>query len=100
VLDGDIIHLRRPNGQDWDGIVHVNPQGREKALAFFYNPLTEEIEREIRVPLHYSGLTGEAKASIAGDQPKIVKLDNQQTTTLKIKIPAGSHTWVLFTEGK
>nr|MCU0781509.1 hypothetical protein [Akkermansiaceae bacterium] len=39
VLDGDIIHLRRPNGQDWDGIVHVNPQGKEKAMAFFYNPL-------------------------------------------------------------
>ena len=42
VLDADMIHLRRPDGRDWDGFVHVNPQGKERALAFFYNPLGEE----------------------------------------------------------
>ena len=99
VLDqGDLIHLRRADGRDWDGIVHVNPQGKEKAMAFFYNPLTEDIEREIRVPLHYAGLTGQAKASINGAKAQTVTLDSAQTATLKLKIPAGGHTWVLFTE--
>ncbi len=41
VLDADIVHLRRPDGREWDGFVHVNPQGREKGLAVFYNPLSE-----------------------------------------------------------
>ena len=56
-----MIHMRRPDGRDWDGFVHVNPQGREKALAFFYNPLAEAITREIRVPLHYAGLVGKRR---------------------------------------
>ena len=57
VLDADLIHLRRPDGRDWDGFLHVNPQGREKGLAMFYNPLAEPIERDIRVPLYYTGLS-------------------------------------------
>ena len=98
VLDADMIHLRRPDGRDWDGFVHVNPLGKEKALAFFYNPLSAEIGREIRVPLHYAGLTGKAKTSINGAKAKTVELDAAQTATITIKIPAGGHTWVLFTE--
>lgn len=98
VLDGDIIHLRRPNGQDWDGIVHVNAQGREKAMAFFYNPLAQDITREIRVPLHYAGLTDRAQVSIGGAKAQTVALDKGETATITVKIPAHSHQWVLFAE--
>jgi hypothetical protein len=98
VLDfGDLIHLRRPTGQDWDGILHVNPQGKEKGLAFFYNPLTTDIEREIRVPLHYAGLSSKAQVAVDGGKPTTVQLDAAQTATLKVKIPAQGRTWVLFT---
>lgn len=97
VLDGDIIHLRRANGMDWDGIVHVNPQGKEKAMAFFYNPLAQDIEREIRVPLYYSGLKGSARVIIGDTPPATVGLDETRTTTLRVEIPAHSHTWALFT---
>lgn len=99
VLDlGDLLHLRRADGRDWDGIVHVNPQGKEKAMAFFYNPLTEDITREIRVPLYYAGLTGKARVSINGDTPVVRVLDHSDAVTLTVKIPASSHTWVLFTD--
>lgn len=97
VLDGDIIHLRRPNGQDWDGIVHVNAQGTEKAMAFFYNPLAEDIVREIRIPLYYAGLTDKTKVSIGGAPAQILSLDKTETATVKILIPAHSHQWLLFT---
>jgi hypothetical protein len=96
VLDADMIHLSRPDGRDWDGFVHVNPQGKEKALAFFYNPLTEPIERDIRVPLHYAGLTGTASVSIEDAAPQVVPLDHADATTLHVKIPARGRTWVLF----
>ncbi|MEN9361706.1 MAG: hypothetical protein RL095_3241 [Verrucomicrobiota bacterium] len=98
VLDGDIIHLRRPNGQDWDGIVHVNPQGQEKAMAFLYNPLAQEIEREIRIPLYYSGLKSSANVSIGGGPAHTLGLDKTETATVKVRIPAHSHQWLLFTE--
>jgi hypothetical protein len=99
VLDSDMIHLGRPDGRDWDGFVHVNPQSKEPALAFFYNPLGEAIEREIRVPLHYAGLTDRAQATIENAAPNIVALDKQDTATLRVRIPARGRTWVLFTSG-
>jgi hypothetical protein len=96
VLDADIIHLRRADGRDWDGFVHVNPQGTEKALAFFYNPLAEAIEREIRVPLHYAGLSQRAQVSQEGTPAEVVLLDKTDTATLKVKIAARSRTWFSF----
>jgi hypothetical protein len=93
---GDIIHLRRPNGLDWDGILHVNPLGKEKGLAFFYNPLSEDIEREIKVPLHYAGLAEMARVSVNGGQSTTVLLDAAQTTTIRMKIPAQGRAWVVF----
>lgn len=100
VLDADIIHLRRPNGQDWDGIVHVNPQGEEKAMAFLYNPLQQDIVREIRIPLYYAGLMNQAKVSIGGAVGQVVRLDQTGTALVKVTIPAQSHQWLLFTAAK
>ena len=98
VLDSDLIHLRRPDGRDWDGFVHVNPQGNEKALALFYNPLEQEITREIRIPLHYAGLAGKARISVNGGAATEVELDKTDTATLTVKIPAGSRTWLLIAD--
>ena len=38
ILNSDIIHLRRPDARDWDGIMHVSPTEKERGLAMFYNP--------------------------------------------------------------
>ena len=97
VLDADMIHLRRPDGRDWDGFVHVNPQGKEKALAFFYNPLAEAVTRTIRVPLAYAGLSGSAQVSVNGDAPGVMPLDRHDVLTLTVKIPASGRTWVALT---
>jgi len=43
ILNSDIIHLRRADGRDWDGILHVNPQLKIKGLVMLYNPLKEKI---------------------------------------------------------
>ncbi len=97
VLDADIVHLRRPDGRDWDGFVHVNPQGKEKALAVFYNPLPESIERDVRVPLHYAGLTEKVRVSVEGAAGETLPLDRAEAATVKVKIPARGRTWVVFT---
>lgn len=98
VLNADIIHLRRPDGRDWDGLLHVNPLGKEKGLAFFYNPLSEDVTTEIRVPLYYTGLSGSARVSVEGASPTTVALDRSETAILKVTIPAQKRTWLLFTE--
>ena len=97
VLDnGEIIHLRRPNGRDWDGILHVNPGGTEKGLACLYNPLAEEITREIRMPLHYTGLIDKAKLTIDGGLPETIALDANRNALITVRIPARSQTFLLF----
>ena len=96
VLDADIVHLRRPDGRDWDGFVHVNPQGKEKALAFFYNPLGDPITRRLRIPLHYAGLSGKASVSVEGAPPVPIELDANQVAAIEITIPARGRTWALI----
>ncbi|HEX3997818.1 MAG TPA: hypothetical protein VHX65_04650 [Pirellulales bacterium] len=100
VLDADIIHLRRPSGQDWDGILHVNPQGAERGLAFFYNPLAVPIDRDIRVPLYYTGLSDKALVSVNGGEPTPITLDRHEIAEVHLKIPAGGYRWALFTAEK
>jgi hypothetical protein len=50
ILNSDIIHLRRPDGRDWDGIMHVNPQLKEKGFVMLYNPLDKPVTRRIKLP--------------------------------------------------
>jgi hypothetical protein len=96
VLDADIVHLRRPDGRDWDGIVHVNPRGREKGLVFLYNPLPETIQRDIQVPLYYTGLTGEAKISERDGPPVTFNLDRQFNIRIPVTLPANGRTWYVI----
>ena len=56
ILNSDIIHLRRADGRDWDGILHVNPKLKTKGLLMLYNPLKEKITRTVKLPLYYTGL--------------------------------------------
>ena len=38
ILDSDVVHLRRPDGRDWDGLLHVNPDQPTRGLAVIHNP--------------------------------------------------------------
>ena len=100
VLDSDLVHLRRPDGRDWDGFVHVNPSGKEKALAMIYNPLTEDITRSIRIPLRYAGLTGKTRVSINSQAPVTMTLDHDDVLTADVKVPAAGRTWMIFTQAE
>ena len=94
ILDSDMIHLRRPDGRDWDGWLHVNPQLSERGLAVIYNPLTEPIERQIRLPLYYTGLTNRAVIHHEDGRTEEVTLQRDYSATLTLKIPAHSRTWL------
>lgn len=96
ILNSDIIHLRKPDARDWDGIMHVDPAGKEKALAMFFNPTDQEITRQIQLPLYYTGLT--KKTSIREQEGKAVKytLNRDYTVDMTVKIPAGGYTWYVI----
>jgi hypothetical protein len=102
ILESDVVHLRRADGRDWDGVLHVNPALEERALAVVWNPLDHEIERTIALPLHYSGLgAGLADAGrSAGAKPttdRTVALTLDEGATTRVAIDAQERTFVTLT---
>lgn len=96
VLDSDIIHLRRPDGRDYDAILHVNPSGIEKGLLMVYNPLNEPIRQKLKVNLYYTGLKDAAMVSEQDGKAKKVKLDHNYYAFFEVDIPAKSQTWFVI----
>lgn len=93
ILNSDIIHLRKPDARDWDGIMHVSTTEKEKALALFFNPLDEEITRVIKLPLYYTGLTKTAQVREQEGKTKKYTLNRDYTIDLTVTIPAKGYTW-------
>ena len=93
ILNADIIHLRRPDGRDWDGILHVDPNLPEKGLLMLYNPLKVPIKRSIQVPLYYAGLETTAVFKEKGGKSQKLKLNRSYEATLEVEIPAEGFTW-------
>lgn len=96
ILDSDIIHLRRPDGNDWDGFIHVNPSIKEKGLMMVYNPLPTVIKKTIRVPLYYTGLTDKVTIKSSDGKTKVMLLEDDQSISMEIKIPAHYCNWYIF----
>ena len=96
ILNSDIIHLRRADGRDWDGILHVNPELKEKGLLMIYNPLNVPVTRKIKVPLYYTGLKQSAMVGEKEGIPKKMRLDENSNLILRVSIPANGYNWYLF----
>lgn len=93
ILNSDIIHLRRPDGRDWDGILHVNPALPVKGFLMLYNPLKTPILRSITVPLYYAGLDQKATFSGPGFK-KQVKLNRNYEARIEVLLPAEGWLWL------
>ena len=98
ILDSDLLHLRRADGRDWDGWLHVNPALPERGLAMFYNPLDQPLERSIRLPLYYTGLTARAVIRREDGPPETITLARDYSVRLTLGIPARGRTWITVAE--
>ena len=96
ILDGDIIHIRRPDGRDYDAILHVDPTGIEKGLLMIYNPLNEAITRKLDVPVYYTGL--KAKVSIIEQEGKtrVNQVNGAGKISLTVTIPAKGYNYFIL----
>jgi len=93
IFNAPVIHLRRPDGRDWDGIMHADPQGRDKGMIMLYNPLDKSITRTIKIPVHYLGLYNTVIISEKDGKPVSYQVDRDHIVHLKATIPANSHNW-------
>jgi len=94
ILDSDLIHLRRADGTDWDGWLHVNPSLKERGLAMIYNPLNEAIQRRIRLPLYYTGLTSRALIGWEDGRSEPVSVARDFSAEVTANVPARGRIWL------
>jgi hypothetical protein len=96
ILNSDMIQLRRADGRDWDGFLHVSPSLQQKGLLMVYNPLKEKITRTINLPLYYTGLTDKAVVKIKDSNPSLAKLNRKYEIELTLSIDPENYTWVII----
>lgn len=95
ILNTDILHLRRADGRDWDGIMHISSQLPQKALVMLYNPTQQAITREIALPMYYSGLSQSVRIREKEGAAKAYTLDRNYRAHVKVTIPAAGYTWLV-----
>lgn len=96
ILDSDIIHVRRPDGRDIDCILHVNPHLKHKALAMIYNPLGHKVEKKLKLPLYYTGLTTTARIREQQGKSRKYRLDREYNVEIPIRIASKSVNWFVI----
>jgi hypothetical protein len=96
ILNADMIQLRRADGRDWDGWMHVNPALTEKGLMMLFNPTQEAITRTISLPLYYTGLSKTAIVKDAKGVSKTYTLNRDYTIDFTFTIAADSYSWFLI----
>jgi len=97
ILNADLIHLRRADGRDWDGWLHVSGQGEQRGMLFLFNPLQQPITRKITVPLYYTGLTNKVKLHVSGSTPQVYTLNRSYEIEINVTLQPGTTWWALLT---
>jgi len=93
ILNADIVHLRRADGRDWDGWMHVGPTLKEKGFVLLFNPTDKAIKRQITLPLYYTGLTQTAKIREKENASKIYKLNRNYEAVLPVTLEPNAYSW-------
>lgn len=94
ILESDIIHGRRADGRDIDYLIHVNPALETPGMVVIYNPLEEAVTRTLRLPLYYTGLSGEVQIQQERGASQTVTLDGQGRGVVEVNVPARGMTWL------
>ncbi|SIR32296.1 NPCBM/NEW2 domain-containing protein [Maribacter ulvicola] len=96
ILNSPIVHLKRANGREIDGIMHVNPELKEKGFVQFFNPTATSIKKIVKIPLYYTGLKTTAKVREQEGKSKEYILDRGYNITMEIEVPANGNTWFVI----
>jgi hypothetical protein len=96
ILESDVIHVRRADGQHLDVIVHANPALAVRAMAVVWNPADSAVQEVVTLPLYYAGLVARASVAEGDGRPRIVSLDRASRATLTVRVPAKGMTWLVI----
>ncbi len=96
ILNAPMVHLRRADGRDWDGWMHVSPTLKDRAFVLLFNPTGEVLKRIIRLPLYYTGLKDMALVRLKDKQELMVRPADDRSIEITVNIPPGGYTWYVI----
>jgi hypothetical protein len=98
IIISDIVHIRRPDGQQLDAFMHANAfLPVHKGFAVVFNPSTAALNQSITFPLYFTGLTDTATFSREGGAPFSVPIARDYTVKFSVAVPPESVTWFVIT---
>ena len=95
ILNAPIIHLRRADGRDWDGFMHVSTTLKDRAFVLLFNPTKQEITKKITLPLYYSGLKGTVVVSKKDELQSLATI-KEDKINIDVKVPAEGYSWYVL----
>ena len=96
ILNADIIPLRRADGRDWDGWMHVDPSGTDKAFIILFNPTLAPMTKTLTIPLYYTGMKGTATFMDDLGATKKYTLGVDHNIQITVTIPASGYKWMVI----
>jgi hypothetical protein len=96
ILNADIIALRRADGRDWDGWMHVDPSGANKALVMLFNPTNAPMTKTLTIPMYYTGLIGTANCIDELGITKKYTINTEHNIQMTVTIPASGYRWLVL----
>jgi len=96
ILNSSIIHIKRADGRNIDGFMHINPELKEKGFAMFFNPTDKVIRKKMDLPLYYTGLETTALIRKKEEDSKIYTLKRDYSIEMEIEVPAKGYTWFVI----
>ena len=96
ILNSSIVHLRRADGRDWDGFMHVNPGLNEKGFLMVFNPTDQPIKRTVAVPMYYTGLKNAIGIYEKDLHRQVHFIQANDLLQLEVTIPANGYNWYVF----
>jgi hypothetical protein len=96
ILNADIIALRRADGRDWDGWMHVDPSGANKAFVMLFNPTNVPMTKTLTIPMYYTGLIGTANCIDDLGFTKKYTINTEHNIQITVNIPASSYKWLVI----
>lgn len=98
ILTADIIHVSRPNGRDLDCMMHANPFIKHKGMVIVFNPTDRVIEKELCLPLYYTGLKDKTTITDGNGNSTTYRLNDKEELLLPVKINPQGTSWFLIEE--
>jgi len=99
VLNGDVVHVRKPTGRDWDAMMHVLPSaapGEARAFAIFFNPTTSDLALNTSLAVYYAGFAaGPSQVQLEWDDGSTEQATQDAAFGVRLgrTIPARGFVW-------